>query len=52
MLGMWKQKELWDGTYTFKDLLDIHELLEVQHENKRRAYEYELAISKGGGQNS
>jgi len=37
MAGMWKQHELWDGTYSFSDLLDIHELLNVQAENQRRA---------------
>lgn len=31
------QRELWDGTYTFDDLLDAHELLDVKEENLRRA---------------
>lgn len=39
MAGMWKQHELWDGTYTLDDLLDIIELIQVQKENERRAYE-------------
>ena len=34
---MWRQHELWDGTYTFSDLLDAHELLNVRYENERRA---------------
>lgn len=34
---MWKQHELWDGTYSFADLLDVHELLNVKYENERRA---------------
>jgi len=34
--GMWQQHELWDGTYTFSDLLDAHELLLVKQENERR----------------
>ncbi len=35
--GMWKQHELWDGTYTLDDLLDIVELIRVQRENENRA---------------
>jgi hypothetical protein len=34
---MWKQHEIWDGTYSFDDLLDAHEILAVTHENERRA---------------
>lgn len=36
---MWKQHEVWDGTYNLDDLLDAHEILAVTHENKRRAEE-------------
>lgn len=39
MHGMWKQHELWDGTYTFDDLLDAREMIEVQEENRARAEE-------------
>ena len=35
----WKQHELWDGTYTLDDLLDIAELAEVRRENETRAME-------------
>ena len=35
--GMWQQHELWDGTYTLDDLLDITEMIRVMHENERRA---------------
>lgn len=35
--GLWRQRELYDGTYTFSDLLDAHELMLVQAENARRA---------------
>lgn len=35
--GHWKQHELWDGTYTLSDLLDIHEIMAVEAENKKRA---------------
>lgn len=34
---MWKQHEVWDGTYTLDDLLDVHEILAVQAENEARA---------------
>jgi hypothetical protein len=37
--GFWKQHELWDGTYNLDDLLDIHEMMAVQNENKARSYE-------------
>ena len=37
--GMWKQHELWDGTYTLDDLLDITELIRVRNENQNRAAE-------------
>ena len=34
---MWRQHELWDGTYTLDDLLDIVELIRVKNENQARA---------------
>ena len=37
--GMWRQHELWDGTYTLDDLLDIVELIQVRRENEKRAAE-------------
>ena len=37
--GMWKQHELWDGTYTLDDLLDVAELIQVRWENEERAAE-------------
>ena len=37
--GIWKQHELWDGTYTLGDLLDAHEMLQVKQENEFRARE-------------
>ena len=39
--GLWRQHELWDGTYTLGDLLDVLELLALQAENRRRAAENE-----------
>lgn len=35
--GRWQQHELWDGTYTLSDLLDVHEIMAVEAENKYRA---------------
>ncbi len=37
--GMWKQHELWDGTYTLDDLLDITEMIRVMRENEYRSME-------------
>ncbi len=37
--GFWKQHELWDGTYTLGDLMDIHEVMAVKSENEHRAAE-------------
>jgi hypothetical protein len=37
--GYWKQAELKDGTYTYLDLLDIIEMIQVENENNRRDYE-------------
>ena len=37
--GFWRQHELWDGTYTLDDLLDIVELIRVKRENEARAAE-------------
>ncbi len=33
---MWSQKELFDGTYSFEDLWDMHEHLDVEFENSNR----------------
>ena len=35
--GLWRQHELWDGTYTLDDLLDAVELIRVRRENEYRA---------------
>ena len=37
---MWSQRELFDGTYTFRDLLDMHEFLDIREENTRRQQEW------------
>ncbi|MCI8628043.1 MAG: 4-alpha-glucanotransferase [Firmicutes bacterium] len=38
--GYWKQYEIWDGTYTLDDLLDITEVMIVKSENEKREYQY------------
>ena len=38
--GMWAQRELFDGTYDFADLLDIHEYLDVKDANAERSAEW------------
>jgi len=42
--GMWRQHELWDGTYTLDDLLDAVEVIRIRWENERRAME---AMNRG-----
>lgn len=42
---MWKQKELWDGSYTFNDWLDAIEMIEVKQENELR---YNESIKRRG----
>ena len=39
MEGLWRQHELWDGTYTLDDLLDVTEMIRVRRENEYRAME-------------
>lgn len=34
--GLWRQRETFDGTYDFQDLLDAHEFLDVKEENEAR----------------
>jgi hypothetical protein len=36
----WKQSEIWNGTYTFDDLLDWHEMTQVKTENQRMYQEF------------
>lgn len=38
--GLWKQYELWDGTYVITDLLDIHEAMLVSNKNKELLAEH------------
>jgi hypothetical protein len=39
MANYWKHHEVFDGTYTIDDLLDIHELMLVKMENEKRFQE-------------
>lgn len=36
MMGMWTHKDLLAGTFTFSDLMDVHELLDLKEENQQR----------------
>ena len=36
--GMWRQHEVFDGTYDFDDLMDAHELMAVKAINSERAH--------------
>lgn len=38
--GYWKQYELWDGTYTLYDLIDIHKAMEAQNINEHKVQKY------------
>lgn len=42
----WQQYQVWDGTYTFEDLLDWHEMTKVKVENERRYREW-AELNKG-----
>ncbi|WP_373419759.1 DUF6889 family protein [Brevibacillus reuszeri] len=37
---MWKHRDIVQDVFDIDDLLDAHEILEVQRENKRRAEEF------------
>ena len=47
MTGAWQQHQVWDGTYTYDDLLDWHEMQSIKKENERRIRTYEEAVQKG-----
>lgn len=52
LAGYWKQYEIWDGTYTLDDLLDITEVMIVKNENERREQEHmeqEREVRKNAG---
>lgn len=37
LVGSWRQREMFDGTYDFQDLVEINRALDVHEENKRRS---------------
>lgn len=41
MAGAWQQHQVFDGTYSFDDLLDWHEMQIVKNENERRIQDYQ-----------
>jgi len=45
--GLWRQHEMWDGTYDVGDLADVLEYLDVKDENQRRYTEWR-ARQQGG----
>lgn len=46
---MWRQHEIWDGTYTLGDLLDAHEIMSVKAENQRRFEKNQEIIQQMAG---
>ena len=38
--GLWRQHEIFDGTYDLQDLCDALEFLDVKEENARRYADY------------
>lgn len=42
----WRQHELWDGTYTFEDLIDICEAIMIKEANKGFIYQHETEKAK------
>jgi hypothetical protein len=46
MVGDWKQHELWDGTYSFADLVDWHEMNNNKNENRQRWDEYQKTLKE------
>ena len=48
LAGIWAHKDLIGDVFTFDDLLDVHELLDVKAENERRLYlSHETANTNG-----
>ncbi|WP_376768669.1 DUF6889 family protein [Paenibacillus foliorum] len=39
MAGFWSHRDIVDCVFSFDDLLDAHEMLEVKHENSQRAHD-------------
>jgi hypothetical protein len=43
LAGMWTHREAVDGTFTFADLMDVHELLDVKAANEIRFQAWQKA---------
>jgi Family of unknown function (DUF6889) len=46
--GLWRQRELGDGTYDVDDLMDVLEFLDTQDENRRRHAAWVESLRKDG----
>lgn len=46
MRGDWRQHEVWDGTYTFDDLVEWHDMAIVKDENERRIRDWNEMMSR------
>jgi hypothetical protein len=44
--GLWRQHELFDGTYDTADFFDVLEFLQVKEENQRRLTDWEASRAK------
>lgn len=44
--GMWTHREAVDGTFTFTDLMDAHEVLDVKAANEARFHAWQEAQRK------
>jgi hypothetical protein len=44
--GLWRQCEMFDGTYDVQDLADVLEYLEIKDENTRRFEEWRESQEK------
>lgn len=48
LAGVWSHRDIKDRKFTFSDLLDIHEALDVQSENEYRAKKYLESLNPHG----
>jgi hypothetical protein len=47
LAGLWTHLDLVADRFTFDDLLDVHELLDVKATNEQRIHEHETTKSNG-----
>lgn len=48
MRGDWRQHEVWDGTYSFEDLVFWHQMATLKAENERRMREWNQQQDRAG----